>query len=140
MTIVLKDKNLYPVCKFIRGMCSCKSNYIGETKRNVQTRWNENKDFEPAKHLFQFSHGVLGGLVLHILRSPPPHISRIFDAVPREWRRDQLPHILSFYLIHLVLDKKLTQNSQTSNKSNTSLFNIYKENNLDIIYLSLIHI
>ena len=53
----LKEKNPYPSCKIYEGVCSCKENYIGETKRNVITRWNEhenpNKDSEPAKHLFQ---------------------------------------------------------------------------------------
>ena len=51
-----KEKNPYPSCKFYEGVCSCKKNYIGETKRNVITRWNKhenpNKDSEPAKHLF----------------------------------------------------------------------------------------
>ena len=53
----LKEKNSYPLCKTYEGVCSCKKNYIGGTKRNVITRWNEhenpNKDSEPAKHLFQ---------------------------------------------------------------------------------------
>ena len=53
----LKEKNPYPSCKIYEGVCSCKENYIGETKRNVITRWNEhenpNKDSEPVKHLFQ---------------------------------------------------------------------------------------
>ena len=53
----LKKKNPYPSCKIYEGVCSCKENYVGETKRNVITRWNEhenpNKDSEPAKHLFQ---------------------------------------------------------------------------------------
>ena len=39
------------------GFCPCDKNYVGETKRNVITHWNEhenpNKDSEPAKHLFQ---------------------------------------------------------------------------------------
>ena len=51
----LKDKNPHPACKIYEGVCSCGENYIGETKRNVQTRWNEHedlrKDSEPAKHL-----------------------------------------------------------------------------------------
>ena len=46
------------VCKIYEGICSCSANYIGETKRNVETRWNEhenpNKDSEPAKHLRKF--------------------------------------------------------------------------------------
>ena len=54
----LKDKNPYPACRIYEGVCSCGENYIGETKRNVQTRWNEHedprKDSEPAKHLRDF--------------------------------------------------------------------------------------
>ena len=53
----LKKKNPYPSCKIYEGVCSCKENYIGETKRNVITRWNEhensNKVSELAKNLFQ---------------------------------------------------------------------------------------
>ena len=53
----LKKKNRYP-CKVYEGVCSCKENYIGESKRNSITHWNEhensNKDSEPAKDLFQY--------------------------------------------------------------------------------------
>ena len=48
----LKEKNPYPSFKIYEGVCSCKKNYIRETKRNVITRWNEhenpNKDSEAA--------------------------------------------------------------------------------------------
>ena len=48
----------YPACKICEGICSCSANYIGETKRNFETRWNEqenpNKDSEPAKDLKEF--------------------------------------------------------------------------------------
>ena len=51
-------QNPHPACKIYEGICSCSANYIGETKRNVETRWNErenpNKDSEPAKHLRKF--------------------------------------------------------------------------------------
>ena len=54
----LKDRNPHPSCKIYEGICSCKQNYIGETKRNVEIRWQEhenmNKDSEPAKHLRDF--------------------------------------------------------------------------------------
>ena len=50
-----KDKNPHPSCKIYEGVCSCSINYIGETKRNVETRWKEHnnpsKNSEPAKHL-----------------------------------------------------------------------------------------
>ena len=54
----LKDKNPHPACKIDEGICSCSANYISETKRNVETQWNEqenpNKDSEPAKHQRKF--------------------------------------------------------------------------------------
>ena len=34
----------YPSCKIYEGVCFCKENYIGETKRNVVTRWNEHEN------------------------------------------------------------------------------------------------
>ena len=55
----LKDRNPYPACQIYKGTCVCGKSYIGETIRNVQTRWKEHedarKDSEPAKHLLEFS-------------------------------------------------------------------------------------
>ena len=54
----LKDPNPYPACKIYEGKCICGSTYIGETVRNVITRWSEHenphKDSEPAKHLSKY--------------------------------------------------------------------------------------
>ena len=51
----VKDRNPHPACKIYEGICSCGKNYIGETQRNMETRWNEHqnleKNSEPAKHL-----------------------------------------------------------------------------------------
>ena len=51
----LKDSNPYPACVIYEGVCSCGDKYVGETKRNAETRWKEHqdvrKDSEPAKHL-----------------------------------------------------------------------------------------
>ena len=51
----MKEKNSYTSCKIYKRVC-CKENYIGETKGNVFTRWNEhenpNKVSEHVKHLF----------------------------------------------------------------------------------------
>ena len=51
----LKDRNPYPSCVIYKGTCDCGATYIGETRRNTVTRWNEHedirKDSEPAKHL-----------------------------------------------------------------------------------------
>ena len=40
----LKDRNPYPACQIYHGTCVCGKSYIGETIRNVQTRWKEHKD------------------------------------------------------------------------------------------------
>ena len=37
----LKDKNIYPYGKIYQGDCVCKNDYIGETERNLITRWGE---------------------------------------------------------------------------------------------------
>ena len=51
----LKDRNPHPSCVIYEGVCSCGDIYIGETKRNTTTRWDEHedttKDSEPARHL-----------------------------------------------------------------------------------------
>ena len=51
----LKDKNPHPSCKIYEGECICGVSYVGETLRNVETRWKEHEDVkknsEPAKHL-----------------------------------------------------------------------------------------
>ena len=51
----LKDRNIYPDSVIYKGTCKCGSTYIGETDRNVATRWKEHNDTrknsEPAKHI-----------------------------------------------------------------------------------------
>ena len=51
----LKDKNPHMALQIYEGVCSCGENYVGETERNVETRWAEheniNHNSEPAKHL-----------------------------------------------------------------------------------------
>ena len=63
----LKEKDPYPSCKICGGLCSCKENYIGDTKRNI-TLWNEHenpyKDSEAAKPLFQHPDHVFQWKVL----------------------------------------------------------------------------
>ena len=53
----LKIRNPHPSCKLYEGTCTCGGLYIGETKRNVEVRWQEHNDprgsSEPAKHLYQ---------------------------------------------------------------------------------------
>ena len=51
----LKDKNDYKSHVIHKGDCTCRSRYIGETRRNVEVRWNEHNNLtkrsEPSKHL-----------------------------------------------------------------------------------------
>ena len=51
----LKSKNPQPTCAIYGGVCTCKENYIGETNRNVEIRWEEHSDInkisEPSRHL-----------------------------------------------------------------------------------------
>ena len=53
-----KDRNMHPACVIYEGVCSCSKNYIGETKRNAETRFKEHNNprlnSEPAKHLLEF--------------------------------------------------------------------------------------
>ena len=37
----LKDKTYYKSCVIYKGYFSCCSRYIGETKRNIEIRWNK---------------------------------------------------------------------------------------------------
>ena len=51
-----KDKVSHYSCVIYTGICSCGADYIGETVRNAQLRWNEHengtdKNSECAKHL-----------------------------------------------------------------------------------------
>ena len=51
----LKSQNPHPSCVMYQGICTCKENYIGETKRNVEIRWEKhsevNKIYVPSRHL-----------------------------------------------------------------------------------------
>ena len=51
----LKSKNPQPACVIYQGICACKENYIGETKRNVDIWWQEHSDVnritDPSRNL-----------------------------------------------------------------------------------------
>ena len=51
----LKSRNPHPVCVIYEGVCVCEQTYIGETRHNIELRWEEHentsKDSEPAKYL-----------------------------------------------------------------------------------------
>ena len=74
----LEDKIWYLGCKIFESTCSSSANYIGETKRNVETRWNDhknpNKDSESPKDLRDFqlettSHGTYKHVTRNCVRS-----------------------------------------------------------------------
>ena len=48
----MKSRNPDPSCVISEGVCSCQEPYIGETVKNVKTRWQEyedtQQDLEPA--------------------------------------------------------------------------------------------
>ena len=64
-----KDKVSHYSCIIYRGICSCGTDYIGETVSNARLRWNEHengtdKNSECAKHLngndnFEFKLSIL---------------------------------------------------------------------------------
>ena len=64
----LKDKDLHHACKIYKGICSCESTYVGETKRNVEVRYSEHnhpsRKSEPSKHLHQNINYVFTCLVI----------------------------------------------------------------------------
>ena len=51
----LKDPCIHPACKIYKGVCICGETYIGETIRNVETRWKEHNTpsdkSNPSKHI-----------------------------------------------------------------------------------------
>ena len=40
----LKSKNPHPSCVIYEGVCVCEQTYIGETRRNVEVRWEEHEN------------------------------------------------------------------------------------------------
>lgn len=70
----LKSKNPHLACNIYFGECSCGETYVGETSRNVKTRWDEHDSAdgksEPARHLeansnHQFTWKILLSAPLH---------------------------------------------------------------------------
>ena len=40
----LKSKNHHPACVVYEDICTCEENYTGETKQNVEIRWEEHSN------------------------------------------------------------------------------------------------
>ena len=77
----LKDKVIHPSCKIYRGVCSCNKDYIGETIRNTEKRWQEHENpsgnSEPSNHLRDnFEHKF--------------NWSVIANAAKNKWKRKNL--------------------------------------------------
>ena len=94
----LKDKNPHP------GTCSCSANYIDETKRNVETRWNEHenpkKESEPAKHLRDFPDHEFDWKIL--LRAPTnAKLRKILESSMIVLKQPSLNKQLDFNLLIL---------------------------------------
>ena len=47
----LWNKNPHPAGAIYEGVCTCKENYTGETKRNVEIRWQEHSDINKISEL-----------------------------------------------------------------------------------------
>ena len=64
----LKDKDLRPACKIYKGICSCESTYVCETRRNVEVRYSEHNhpsgNSEPSKYLYQNINHVFSWSVI----------------------------------------------------------------------------
>ena len=96
----LKDKNLHTACKIYEDTCSCSGKYIGETKRNVETWWNEhenpNKDSEPAKHLRDFpDHKLYWKILLMALANTK--LCKILESSIIALKKPSLNKQLDFY-------------------------------------------
>ena len=66
----LKDKITYKSNVIYEGKCTCGGVYIGETKRNAETRWSEHSPAsgksEPAKHIRNYHDHEIKWKVLTI--------------------------------------------------------------------------
>ena len=61
-----KDKVKHHSCVVYRGICSCGADYIGETIRNSQIRWNEHITGKDKNwDLSRASKNYLKGGILH---------------------------------------------------------------------------
>ena len=93
----LKSKNLHPACAIYEGVRTCKENYIGETKRNVEIQWEEHSDInkisEPSRHLkSSLTHAFIWKVLM-----TAPNIDRVrknletsFIALSRTSLNDQI--------------------------------------------------
>ena len=95
----IKYENLYPACKICYGECEhCGDNYIGETVRNVVTRWSEHNNpdhkSEPAKHIKKNIDHVFNCKMLcpaHSQKDLRKTLETIFIALYKPLLNDQKP-------------------------------------------------
>ena len=55
----LKDRCIHPACKIYKVVCICGEAYIGETIRNVKTRWKEHNTPSDKSNPSKHSNGYL---------------------------------------------------------------------------------
>ena len=105
-----KDKVAYWSSVINKGQCSCKLNYIGETKRHTEVCCKEHKDSagksEPVKHLIsnashKFTWTVLSAAFSHSCRRKIPEA--FFFALRKPALAEQSNHYFLFFLLLFVL-------------------------------------
>ena len=67
-----KTKNHHLACRIYEGVCTCKGIYIGQTKGNVEIRWEEHSDInkisQPFRHL---NSNPMHGFTWKVLMTAP---------------------------------------------------------------------
>ena len=105
-----KDKVAYWSSVINKGQCSCKLNYIGETKRHTEVCCKEHKDSagksESVKHLIsnashKFTLTVLSAAFSHSCRRKIPEA--FFFALRKPALAEQSNHYFLFFLLLFVL-------------------------------------
>ena len=105
-----KDKVAYWSSVINKGQCSCKLNYIGETKRHTEVCCKEHKDSagksESVKHLIsnashKFTWTVLSAAFSHSCRRKIPEA--FFFALRKPALAEQSNHYFLFFLLHLFI-------------------------------------
>ena len=103
----LKDKNPYPSCKVYYGKCDqCNVTYVGETHRNVKTRWaehgNPKKNSAPSKHIKEnidhtFSWKIICSAPVRRRERENLEASFIGLLKPSLNEKDEFPKILTLF-------------------------------------------
>ena len=107
----LKDKCVHPACKIYHGVSSCGETYIGETIRNVETRWNKynmpSEKLNHSKHLNSsitrhFSWSVIcNGLVKKLTRKIlEPYVIALLKRTLNDQIESDLLHLFKIKTLY----------------------------------------